>query len=98
MSEIKVVKLVTDDEIICGCEEKENSVVMENPIKIIQVPREDGLGIAFMPWMVASSEDSFEISRDKVLLVTNPNSEVKNEYNARFGSGLVVPPEKELII
>ena len=87
---IKLVKLVTGEEIICEYEEEENKVILENPVMMEVVPTEEGLSVAMtFPWMMISDKETFELNKNHVLCDVNPPEKLANQYNAQFGSGIV---------
>jgi hypothetical protein len=88
----KILKIVTiAEEIMAGIEEKNEKVLLSNPMRIILTP--DGVGM--VPLSPFSGEKHIEVSKDKVIYVTTPEVELQNEYNAKFG-GIIAPPKIKL--
>ena len=88
MSEIKVIKFVSGE---CAVTELEDDgaansdYTLKNPIIIM--PTQEGLGM--MPLNPFGKSDKIKISKQHVLFIDDPDDEIKNVYNAKFGSGIV---------
>jgi hypothetical protein len=63
-------------------------------------PAEDGrVGIAMiMPWFPSSSKKVFKISKQHIVNMIEPHTDLINQYNEAFGSGIVVPDKPSGII
>jgi hypothetical protein len=98
MSEVKVVKLVSGEELVVEITEETNdSVTFKNPLLAILQRTKTGEGaLGFMPWMHAAN-GPFSVNKNNVICVSEVAEEVKNGYNQIFGAGIVVPP-KDLIL
>ncbi len=91
---IKIVKLITGEEVICEYKEENDIVILENPIIISIVPSEEGIGIALtLPWMLVSGERIFELNKNHILCSVDPPEELSNQYSSQFGSGIVIAHE-----
>jgi hypothetical protein len=90
MSEIKIVRLQTGEEIIAKCKENKDSVVLKKMAIII--PAGQGrIGLSpFLPYCDIPDE-GMTFNKKHVMFIVDPVSEFINEYNTAFGSGLVVP-------
>ena len=99
MSEIKIVKLVSGEELAVEItEESDSSVTFKNPVACVlqRSQQTGGAALGFMPWMHAA-DGPFTIDKSKIICVANVADEIKNGYNQIFGAGIVVPP-KDLIL
>ncbi len=95
---IKLVKLVTGEEILCELENKDNGIVMKNPIAMMTVPGEDGqIGLGLAPWLPASKTREMPIKNEHIICIVEPSKDLHDHYNTTFGSGIVVPPDKDII-
>lgn len=86
----KIVKLVTQEEIICKHEYKDETGnhILKNPCIIIMSAE----GFGAMPWLpCGKTEEGVAINESFVMAVVDPIDEMRNEYETKFGSGLVVP-------
>jgi|TARA_R100000008_G_scaffold83201_1_gene68324 hypothetical protein len=97
MSEVRVVRLQTGEEIICKLLDgsTDNTKLLKKPAIIIPV----GQGkIGLSPWLpYAEISDGIEIKESHIMFITEPVEEFLNEYNTAFGSGLVVPGANEVV-
>lgn len=96
---IEVLRLVNGEDIIADVERPDGDViVLNNPAKIALFPTEEGaMGIGLIPWIPYSEDDKFEILESNVMCLITAPDELINEYNEKYGSGIVTPP-KNLII
>jgi hypothetical protein len=91
--DIKVLKLVNGDEIICGVEYKDNTVVIDHPARIMLMQSEDGgVGCSLIPWFFHSSQTQYPIQKSHIIIDVDPQEELRNAYSEQFGSGIVTPP------
>jgi hypothetical protein len=86
MSNIKCVKLISGDEIIADVSEFDdgNLVVLSKPI-----------GLA--PFCPYAKDNIVPIRGGAIVSIFDPETGMLNEYNTRYGSGLVVPESKIII-
>lgn len=90
---IKIVRLMTGEDIICNYEETEDgSCLLKNPC--MMVPSPNGIGAA--QWLPYSNEaqvngPGVKINRDYVAFTAEPTDEVRNQYSTTFGNGIVIP-------
>jgi hypothetical protein len=90
---IKVIKLVSGDDIISEAEVQENFVLLKKPQKFIMTPE----GIATMPLMPFSKDEEYKISLSHVVLMSEPEDDLRNGYNGQFGSGIVIAKNNMVI-
>lgn len=91
---IKLLKLVTNEEILCEVEEKGNDIVLKNPIILIAIPGEDGqMGLGLVPWMPASKTREMWINREHIVCINEPTQEIHNHYDTQYGAGLILPEQ-----
>ena len=91
MSEVKLVRLKSGEELIGKCTINEDGTThIDKPV--ILVPTGEG-SVGHMPYMpytdIATS--GIDVPDDFVLFVLGLHEELFNHYNSQFGSGLVVP-------
>jgi hypothetical protein len=87
---IKFFKLVTGEDALAEIvEENELHYVLKNPMRF--VPTQEGIGIAPLAMFVKNGA-TITINKDKVIFAAEPEDEIANVYNAKFGSGIVMPP------
>ena len=95
MTEVKLVRLQTGEELLGKVETTETGYSIKNAA--IVLPAGQGkIGLApYMPY--CEIEKGFEVKEQHVMFVVDPVTEFANEYSTNFGSGLVVPTSGELV-
>lgn len=90
MSEIKILRLTTGEEILCKAEKTDIGWIAKKAAVII--PAGQG-AIGLMGWMpyTKAYKEGIEIKDEFVMFVSDPQEELYNEYQDAFGSGLIVP-------
>ena len=87
---VKFLKLVTGEDTLAEVvEETELHYVLKNPMRFI--PTEQGIGIAPFAMFVKKGT-LITVDKDKVIFAADPEDEIANVYNEKYGSGIVVPP------
>ena len=84
---IKVIKLITSEELIGEWNQENNSIT--NPVVMIPVSKDQ---VGFQPWVPLAKEE--EIILKHIMVVLTPDTKLQNEYNRVYGSGLVLPNEE----
>ena len=90
---IKIIKLITGEELLTEVLDIGATVSMKNPVRIVVMPNKidpKTPNIGFAPWAEFSDDKTFYIDKAHVLAIINPIKEFTNQYNTMFG-GLVVP-------
>jgi hypothetical protein len=88
MTDIKLVRLVTGEEILCKCQNTPTGVMIKEPM--ILVPMGQGK-LGFAKWLpYANTDDGVQVSSDNVMFILDPDVELKNQYSSA-SSGLVLP-------
>lgn len=100
--DIRVLKLITQEEVLGEVEsESETEFVLSNPVGIAVVRGKDGqpnVGLAPFPLHAEQKQDTtFAIPKRSVVYSYIPAQDFINNYNQIFGSGIVVPPTKQII-
>ncbi len=96
MSEIRIVKLTTQEDIICKYEyhEETGTHTLKSPCIMIQTPE----GFGAMPYMpYTTQEDGLAFDDRFVMTVAEPEPQVRAQYDEQFGSGLIVPKQKDVV-
>jgi len=98
--DIIIIKLITGEEVM-GELESETEYVLINPVGITIVRGQGGqpnIGLTPFPLYAVSTRPTFEISKEYVVYTYEPSEEFKTNYKQIFGTGIVTPPEKKLIL
>lgn len=96
MSEIRMLKLVSGEELVCSVVDSDDTgMKIENPVIYMAL----GNAVATQKWMFPFvTQTEFFIPKEYIMLVVSPQEEVIENYRERFGSGLALPPQKGLLL
>ena len=99
MSNIKCIKLISGEEIIADIDESiEGLVILKKPLLIMMVPNQNNqFGIGLAPFCPYAAGGDIPVRAGAVVSIFEPDAGMKNEYNVRFGSGIVVPESKIIV-
>mgnify|MGYP001296472191 CR=1 FL=1 len=87
MSDVKLVKLKSGEEIVGDVTVVGDSVAIANPCQIM--PQQQGLG--FMPWPPFSKNNNVTVTKDWTICITEPIDQARDAWNSKYGSGIVLP-------
>lgn len=90
---ILILKLVTGEELIGDCQEKDNVLTVKQPCVIQMMPSRNNPevpSIGLIPYVPYAEDHSIVIQRSSIIWETKPVKEMYNQYNSIFGSGLIV--------
>lgn len=84
---IRYLKLTTDADVIADVQENRNMLVttIKNPIRVVLTPQ----GAALVPFCPFSKDKEFEIKTDLIMINSEPDDDLLNAYNAKFGGVIV---------
>ena len=93
---VKLLRLKSGEDIIGAVELTDpDKAVIHNPAMLMPMShspgRQDQIQMGFGPWVPFADEKEFEIPRDWIVFISKPAKDLLNNYNAMFGSGIVVP-------
>ena len=89
MSEVKIVRLTTGEELVAKVTETKDSVTLKKPAILIPAGKDQ---LAFGQWLpYGDISDGITIDKQDVIFIVDPIAELANQYSSSFGSGLVVP-------
>lgn len=99
MSNIKCIKLISGEEVIADIDENiEGLVLLKNPLLIMMVPNQNNqFGIGLAPFCSYAQGATVPIRAGAVVSIFEPEAGMKNEYNTRFGTGIIVPESKIIV-
>ena len=87
---ISIVKLATDEDLICDVKETTpEHIVVKNPVVIMIQQTERGVGVALAPFMPYVTGD-ITIPRTAIVATGLPEEQLEQEYTTRFGSGIIL--------
>jgi len=97
MIDVKLIRVVTGEEIIAELlSEDDDTIIVQNGLVVL--PTNQGVG--FAPWATVISKEKPEVtmSRRHVVYIAEVQEDVCKKYNEMFGSKLVMPESKKLIM
>lgn len=90
---IKVLKLVTGEEIITQVKSDDGKeIVLIEPQRFLMTEE----GVASLPLIPISKDKQYTISKNHVILIAEPDDNIRNVYNSKYGSGIVLPTNGNL--
>ena len=96
MTEIKVFKLISGEELIGKAEVTGLGYTLEAPATILMQQTKDGVGLALMPYM-PYTEGKVILFSQCIATEGTPSAKMINEYNRLFGSGIEIAPASVLV-
>ena len=98
MSNIKCVKLVTGEDVICDYSTENGVSILENPVQVSMVPsRSNGQpNFGFIPFPLVSNDKKITLDSMHILYICDPAEEFVEQYNTLFGN--IISPPTSLIL
>lgn len=93
MMNIKCLKLVSGEELIgTFVEQSATHVTLSDVSAVMMMPTQTPgqISLGLMPFLPYSEQNKFEIARDKIVVMFEPNIDMINNYNRKYGSGIQV--------
>lgn len=89
---VKLVTFKTNHTIIGSVTEQGRTLLVKEPVQVVMQQTKDGPMIGFGPFLEYAKEfkTGITFSMDDVLCITNPITELENQYNEVFGSGIQI--------
>ena len=97
MIKVKLLRIVTGEEVIAELvSESDTTITVKNGLVVM--PTQSGVG--FAPWATVIDDNKPEItlSHNHVVYIAEVSEDVSKKYNELFGTKLVTPNEKKLIL
>lgn len=97
MINVKLLRITTGEEVIAELlSETEETITVQNGLVVL--PTNNGVG--FAPWATVISKENPEItvSKKHIIYVVEVQEDVAKKYNEMFGSKLITPDKKKLIV
>jgi len=95
MSEVKVVKLVTGEELLASVTIQRDDAIdwlLEKPYVMVMGPE----GIGTMPFIPYAETDQIVISKEHVIAVLDPKESIKQSYSKMVGK--IILNESKIVI
>jgi hypothetical protein len=97
MIDVKLLRIITGEEVIAELlSETEETITVQNGLVVL--PTNNGVG--FAPWATVISKEKPEImiSKNHIVYVVEVQEDLSKKYNEMFGSKLITPNEKKIIL
>jgi len=97
MINVKLFRIVTGEEVIAEViAEDDNFVTIKNGLVVLPT----GQSVGFAPWAMVIDKDNSELtmSRNHIVYIAEVDPGVKKKYNEIYGSKLITPDEKKLVL
>ena len=84
MSDVKVLKLTTGEEVIARVEQQRDYMMLEKPMTMAPLPGQTPgqMGFAMVPWMMAAKGDFIQLSLSHIVVETEAKGEIEKNYLA----------------
>lgn len=95
---VKLFRIVTGEEVVAELlTEDETTVTVQNGLVVL--PTANG-SVGFAPWATVIDRDNPElvVSKSHIVYIASVDPAVESKYNEVYGSKLVTPEKKKLII
>lgn len=97
MIDVKLLRITTGEEVVAELlSETEETITVQNGLVVLPT----NTGVGFAPWATVISKENPEITMSKrhVVYVAEVQEDVSKKYNEMFGSKLITPDKKKLIV
>ena len=97
MIDVKLFRIITGEEVVAELvSETVDTVTVKNGLVVL--PSAQNVG--FAPWATVINREKPEITvnRNHIVYIAELDSNIRNKYNEIYGSKLVTPEEKKLIL
>ena len=95
---VKLFRIVTGEEVVAELlTEDETTVTVQNGLVVL--PTANG-SVGFAPWatVIDRSNPEITVSRNHIVYIAEVDSSITKKYNEVYGSKLITPEEKKLIV
>jgi len=93
---VKLIRMWSGEDVVADLvEEKEDTIVLTNPI--VAIPQGQGQ-IGFAPWspLLKGKNEEIELSRNYIVYIAETQTEIEEQYEQMFS--LIQSPSKKLIV
>ena len=97
MINVKLLRIVTGEEVIAELvSESDTTITVKNGLVVL--PTQGGVGFAPLATVIDDNKPEITLSHNHVVYMAEVSEDVTKKYNELFGSKLVTPNEKKLIL
>ena len=91
---IKLVRLVTGEDILTEYKEVGDKALLTNPLIVYIRQTETGVpSVGMNQWVPYAASKEFAVSLDKVVFVADAAADLTSQYDKVFGSGIIMPQQ-----
>ena len=97
MIDVKLIRIITGEEVVAELlEETASYIKVQNGLVVLPTAQ----SVGFAPWATVISKENPEITVQKthVVYIAEVQEDVAKKYNEMYGSKLVTPSSKKLIV
>jgi hypothetical protein len=97
MIDVKLIRIITGEEVVAELlEETASYIKVQNGLVVLPTAQ----SVGFAPWATVISKENPEITVQKthVVYLAEVQEDVAKKYNEMYGSKLVTPSSKKLIV
>jgi hypothetical protein len=99
MANLRILKLISGEEIVGDITISDNNVRIENPCVIgIGMGPNGKATLQMQPMLIFSEQKVVELQLSHVIYNVSVAQEIQNKYNEIYGSGIVMPKKQSIII
>ena len=97
MSNVKILRLTTGEDVIADVGENDQGISLNKPFVIIPQQKGPGQPIQLMMslYNAFGKTDTVTLQKDKIVFMTDPKDDIKNNYEANTSK--IITPTKGLI-
>ena len=95
--DVRLLRIITGEEIVAEVlSETDDTITVQNGLVVLPT----NTGVGFAPWATVISKEKPEITvfKTHVVYVAEVQDDVSKKYNEMFGSKLITPDKKKLIV
>jgi hypothetical protein len=98
MSKIMVLKLASGEELLGEVTATETTVNMRHPLAVMTKmdPQTGSLSVGFVPYAPICADKTITIYPHAIVLDYEPDQQMVNQWNEKYGSGIVIAGANEL--
>lgn len=87
------LKLITGEDLVANAHEEEGWFIIDKPVRVVMTPD----GAAMVPAPPFAKSTQLKVRSEHIVYVAEPEDELRNAYNAKFGNGIVVAKSLEIV-
>ena len=97
MIDVKLFRIITGEEVVAELvSETEDTVTVKNGLVVL--PGAQNVGFAAWATVIDRDKPEITVNRNHIVYIAELDSTIRNKYNEIYGSKLVTPEEKKLIL